>query len=286
MRVNKITPAIGARIQDLALAQLDEASAADLRGLLAERKVLVFPDQRLDGEQYVRFCRRFGEPSREDLQAGSDRPPEVGAIHISAGQRQTINFWHMDHSFRETPSAYICLYARQLPPCGGDTLFASLEAAYEGLDEDTRTRIVGLHAEHGYTQTQNSARRYSAAEIARRSSAAPVRHPLACLNRETGRPYLFVNTPVYCRRIVELDAAEGDPLLRDLYLHVQRPEFHFRLTWTTGMIVLWENAHCLHYPVADYFPHERLLWRVLIPGTAGPPAAFDPGARMNAWRNG
>jgi taurine dioxygenase len=89
---------------------------------------------------------------------------------------------------------------------------------------------------------------------------------VAC-NPENGRKYLFVNVPIYCRGIVELSTVEGDELLRELYRHVQRPEFHFRLTWRPNTVIVWENNHTLHYPVSDYFPHERKLWRGVIEAT-------------------
>ena len=108
---------------------------------------------------------------------------------------------------------------------------------------------------------------------AARERAAPVRHPLVGLNPANGRKFLFVNIPIYCRSIAEMPTAEGDALLAKLYAHVQRPEFHFRLVWRPKTLIVWENVHCLHYPVADYFPNERKLWRVVIETDERPAAA-------------
>jgi len=271
--IERIAPSLGAEVTGIDLSAMAEADVHRLKETLTDRKLLVFRDQTLSAEHYAAFCRRFGSPVPEDLEVAG-RPREVGVIHIRANERQRINFWHMDHSFRELPSAYICLFARTLPPCGGDTLFTSLEAAYAGLDAELQAEISDLHSEHAYTETQNSRRRFSKKDIAKRSVAPPIHHPLVARNPENGRPYLFVNTPVYCRRIVERPDADGDRLLRKLYRHVQRPEFHVRVVWRPGTVVLWENAHCLHYPVADYFPHERLLWRVVVPGALGRPQLY------------
>jgi len=262
-----IVPALGAEISGVDLRQPSLEAQVELRAVLADRKVLVFRDQDLSPHQYAAFLRIFGTPVKEDMVVDEEHPPEVGAIHIQANEVQTINFWHMDHSFRELPTRVLSLYATVLPPVGGDTLFASLEAAYDGLTDELKERIDGLHCYHRMTPTQNTKRRYTQEQAEALANAPPVRHPLVPCNPENGRRYLFVNVPIYCRGIVELPTAEGDELLRELYRHVQRPEFHFRLTWRPNTIVVWENNHTLHYPVSDYFPHERKLWRGVIKAT-------------------
>ncbi len=268
-----ITPAVGAEVSGVDLTHVRDVQADALRAALVDRNALVFRDQTLSTAQFADFMRTFGDPVREDLEVEDGSSPEVGAIHIRPEQRQRINFWHMDHSFREYPTPVLALYTDTLPPCGGDTLFASLEAAYDGLSDDMKARIEGLHTLHKMTPTQNTKRRYSEEEVAAMKSAPPIRHPLVGLNSANGRRFLFVNIPIYCRRIAEMQTAEGDALLAELYAHVQKPEFQFRLVWRPGTLIVWENVHCLHYPVADYFPHERRLWRVVIKATDRPMAA-------------
>ena len=265
--LHPIVPALGAEISGIDLRQPSLEAQAELREGLADRKVLVFRDQDLSPHQYANFLRIFGTPVKEDMVVDENHPPEVGAIHTRPDEQQQINFWHMDHSFRELPTRVLSLYAKILPPVGGDTLFASLEAAYDGLSDKLKERIEGLHCYHRVTTTQNTKRRYTKEEAEAMENAPPVVHPLVARDPENGRRYLFVNVPIYCRGIVELPTAEGDELLRELYRHVQRPEFHFRLTWRPDTVVVWENSHTLHYPVSDYFPHERKLWRGLIEAT-------------------
>ncbi len=273
VNLQPITPAVGTEVSGVDLAHVSDAQADALRAALIDRKVLIFRDQTISTAQFADFMRTFGEPVREDLMVADGNSPEVGAIHIRREQRQRINFWHMDHSFRDYPTPVLSLYADILPSCGGDTLFANLEAAYEGLSDDMKARIEGLHTLHKMTPTQNTKRRYSEEEVAAMKSAPPVRHPLVGLNPANGRRFLFVNIPIYCRSIAEMPTAEGDALLAELYTHVQKPEFQFRLVWRPGTLVVWENVHCLHYPVADYYPHERRLWRVVIRATERPMAA-------------
>jgi taurine dioxygenase len=273
--VKRITPNIGAEIRHIDLRDLSDDQAEDIRRVLIARKLIVFRDQILSPYQYADFMRIFGEPVQEDLVTDEGYPPEVGTIHIQENERQTINFWHMDHSFRDKPSSQLSLYAKRLPDCGGDTLFASLEAAYDGLSDAMKARIDGLYTNHKVTPTQNSKRRYSPEQFDAMLAAEPIRHPLVCLNPHNGRKYLFVNVPIYCRSIVDMEHDASDRLLQELYHHAQRPEFQCRVVWQLNTLVVWENSHCLHYPVADYFPQERTLWRVAMPGQERPKAVRE-----------
>ena len=273
LNFKSITPAIGAEICGFDVTGTTDAQANTLRTTLTDRKVLVFRGQTATPAEFACFMGIFGEPVPEDLKVEDGNPPEVGAIHIRPSERQTINFWHQDHTFREHLTPVLALYANLLPPCGGDTLFTNLEAAYDALPNETKDRIAGLHTLHKVTVTQNTRRRQTEEEITAYETALPVRHPLVARNPENGRPYLLVNVPIYCRSVEEMPGADGDALLAELYAHASRPEFHFRLNWKPGTMIVWDNARTLHYPVADYFPHERRLWRVVIKGTERPVAA-------------
>ena len=270
MNIRPITPNIGAEIVGADLKQLADAEQAQLRAALVERKVLVFRDQELSSREYIDSVAIFGQPTIDDLVPHEGHPPELAILHIRPSERQTINFWHMDYSFRELPTPILSLYAREIPACGGDTLFTNLEAAYDALDDDLKQRIDGLSTNHKVTDTQNAAKRFTPDEFRAMVEGEPIRHPLVCRNPDNNRKYLFVNVPIYCRSIAEMQNDEGDALLSSLYQHVQRPEFHMRLTWQENTVAVWENTHCLHYPVADYFPHQRLMWRVATKATRRP----------------
>jgi taurine dioxygenase len=272
MQFRPITPNTGSFVSDVRVDQLTESQRDALRAELIDRKVLVLRDQDVDSYAYKAFITTFGNVVADDLVPQPGHPPELGTIHIKPKQPQTINFWHMDYSFREKPTPVLSLCAKQLPPCGGDTLWTNLEAAYEGLSDELKQRIDGLETHHKVTVTQNSAKRFAPDEFERMVTDPPIRHPLVCTNPENGRKFLFVNVPIYCRAIVGMENKEGDALLHSLYQHVQRPEYHFRLQWEVNTMVVWENTHCLHYPVADYYPHERRLWRLATQATARPQA--------------
>ncbi len=141
--VRPITPNIGAEISGVDLTCVSDDQAAALRAALVDRKALVFRDPGISTAQFAAFMQIFGETVKEDLFVEDGNPSEVGAIHIRPDERQQINFWHMDHSFRDYPSPVLSLYADILPPQGDDTLFASLEAVYDGLSERMKARIEG-----------------------------------------------------------------------------------------------------------------------------------------------
>jgi len=266
-----ITPAIGAEFLEMPKGPLSKKLQGNLRTLLVDRKVLVFRNQKWSAQEFLDFMKTFGIPYAEDLKPQDDNPPEVGEIKIRPNERQTINFWHMDYSFTEKPARILALHAKQIPPCGGDTLFTNLEAAYEGLDQETKERIDPLFGNHKMdVETQNAKNRWTREELEAMNKAPPLKHPLVCTNPENKRKYLFVNVPIFCGSICDMENEEGEALLRQLYLHAQRPEYSFRLSWKEDTLVVWENDHCLHYPVADYFPHERKLLRVAIQGVGRP----------------
>jgi len=242
VEVHPITPNVGSEISGVDLTCVDDDQAPALRAALIDRKALIFRDQDISTAQFAAFMQIFGETVKEDLVVEDGNPPEVGAIHIRPDERQRINFWHMDHSFREKPSPVLALHANILPPQGGDTLFTSLEAAYEGLSDRMKAHIEGLHTLHKVTQTQNTKRRHTKEEIDALDGAPTVRHPLVGLNPANGRKFLFVNIPIYCRSIAEMPTEEGDALLARLYAHVQRPEFHFRLVWQPRTLIVWETC--------------------------------------------
>ena len=273
MDMKAITPAIGMQVSGINLAKVSDADAGALRNALIDRKVLVFRNQPITSSEYVRFMTIFGEVVQDDLVPHEGHPKELCILRIQPKEKQYINYWHMDYSFRPNPTPHLSLLAQTLPECGGDTLFTNLEAAYEGLDDDTKQRISGLQTNHQVSPTQNGKARFSPEEYKAMTEGNPVCHPLVGRNPDNGRNYLFVNVPIFCRSITGMENPEGDTLLASLYAHAQRPEFHFRLTWALNTLVVWENTHCLHYPVSDYFPNERMMWRLATRAVTPPQAA-------------
>ena len=107
-------------------------------------------------------------------------------------------------------------------------------------------------------------------ELEEMDANPPIQHPLVCINPDNEKKFLFINVPIFCGSIVGMEVEKSSDLLSSLYRHVQQPEFNFRLVWSEDTLVVWENTHCLHYPVSDYFPHERKMLRVAIQGHRKP----------------
>lgn len=183
------------------------------------------------------------------------------------------NQWHNDITWHETPSFGAVLRAVEVPPVGGDTLWAEMAAAYDLLPHDIKERIDPLMAEHDWV-TSFGAGMPPEAVRELRPQFPPVRHPVVRLHPETGRRTLFVN-PIFTQRILDVSDQESNELLRMLYRHVQRPELQVRLTWRPDTVAFWDNRAAQHYAVSDYHPACRVMERISIVGD--PPAG--PGTR-------
>lgn len=256
---------IGAEIRGLDLSRpLSDALRAELNRALLEWKVLFFRAQHLSSAAQRDFARNWGELETNPLLARGDAD-EVVRFDKAAGAVPTFeNVWHTDVTFRERPALGAVLQLREVPPVGGDTMWADMAAAYDNLPADVRERIEGARAVHDYLP--GFARFYTAEQLAPFQDAfPPVEHPVVRRHPETGRRMLFVNTS-FTTRIVGLPEEESDRLLRLLFQQAHVPEFQVRWRWQAGDIAFWDNRATQHYAVADYAPHRRVAERVAIAG--------------------
>jgi len=264
LEVRPMSPTIGAEVAGIDLAApLDEAMHAELRRALLEWKVLFFRDQHLTVDQHVAFARTWGEIEEHPfLPRGSadtvvrfEKGPEVGGYE---------NEWHHDNTWRAAPSMGAVLRAVEVPPVGGDTLFADTAAAYDCLDDELKAKIDGLQATHdwinAFGRNMSDERR---AEL--RAALPTVVHPVVRTHPETGRRGLFVNR-VFTTGIVGMELDEAAELLDLLCHQSDRPEYQCRCRWESGMVAFWDNRAVQHYAVSDYWPARRVMERVAIVG--------------------
>lgn len=256
---------------DLA-AGVSDPLAADLRRAWLDHQVLVFVDQDLDFAQLEAAARAFG-PIGEDPYFR----PIPGQSHVVALTREAdettplfADVWHSDWSFLPTPPAGTMLYGVDIPPVGGDTLYADQYGAYDALPAALRERVdglVGIHsARRGYSKQGLYGDRdegRSMAIVASDSALATHRHPLVRRHPETGRPALFVSL-AYTIGIEGLDEDEGNALIGELLGYVARPELVLRHRWQPGMVALWDNRCLLHAATGGYEGHRRELHRLTI----------------------
>ena len=264
-----LTPMIGAEISSINLSEpIARQDVEWLNQQLVEHKVLFFRNQPLSTEQHLDFARLFGELETHPV-TPKQNYPEVMVLHNDADRPpQSTAFWHSDVTWRTEPSLGSVLLARVVPKVGGDTLFANMEAAYEGLDPATRKLIDGRRAIHAFNPMRKMliASGAGADKIAQHDEEfPPVTHPIVRTHPVSGRKSIYVNT-LFTIGIEAMPNDEAKPLLRKLFATATRPEYQCRFQWQQNSIAFWDNRAAQHYAVADYFPAERLMERVTIAG--------------------
>ncbi len=268
--VHPLTPAIGAEITGIDLAvPIEPATLAALRQVWLERKVLFFRNQKLTPDQQLAFTRQFGEIEKYPFLPGIEGYPLIAPVLKLP--HETVNFgglWHSDTTYLETPAAGATLYAIELPPLGGDTLFANMVLAYESLPEAIKAKIGGLRAINSSAKADVSKTREDrikdTGDSSVRQQFASI-HPVVRTHPETGEKILYVNE-AHAERFDGWTEAASQPLLNLLYQHQRKPEFQCRFRWTLGTLAMWDNRAAQHYPVNDYHGYRRLLHRVSLKG--------------------
>jgi taurine dioxygenase len=269
--LRRLSGALGAEIGGVHLApDMPADSIAALRAAWLEHGVLFFRGQgHLDAPAFAAFARRFGEVIEYPFVKGLPEAPEV--IPVVKLEHETVNFgglWHTDTAYLETPPMATMLIAREVPPFGSDTLFASGHAAERGLSEGLRRMLAPLKAVNSSAKADVTKTREDRLKDNARSDARKVyeaEHPVLRTHPETGRKALYVNIG-HTTRFADMTEEESAPLLAYLYQHQVRPEFTCRFSWEPGSIAFWDNRCVLHNPVNDYHGHRRVMHRVTLAG--------------------
>ena len=270
LTVEPIAGALGAEIGDVDLmGDVDDATVAAIRRAWLEYGVVFFRGQTLPEARFLAFARQFGEVIEYLFVKGLDGFPEI--IPVIKLEHERVNFggiWHSDTSYLETPPMGTMLIAREVPPCGGDTLFANMYLAYETLSEGMRGLLDGLvavnsSAKADVTRTREDRLRANARPDAKTEYAAE--HPVVRTHPETGRKALYVNVG-HTIRFRDMTEAESAPILSYLFAHQVRPEFTCRFRWRPGSIAFWDNRCTQHNPVNDYHGYRRVMHRVTLAG--------------------
>ncbi|AXK37248.1 taurine dioxygenase [Streptomyces armeniacus] len=256
---------IGAEIHGLDLSQpLGPAVREELNRALLEWKVLFFRAQHLSPEHQRDFARHWGELETNPLLA---RGASDEVVRFDKGGSATPTFenvWHADVTFRERPALGAVLQLREVPPVGGDTMWADMGCAYDNLSDEIKERIDGATAVHDFIP--GFSRFYGPERLAPlQDQFPPVEHPVVRTHPESGRKLLFVNTS-FTTHITGMSREESDRLLRELVQQAHIPEYQVRFHWQPGDIAFWDNRATQHYAVDDYAPHRRVAERVAIAG--------------------
>jgi len=264
IQVDKLTPHAGAEIRGVDLSQpLDERTFKEIHDALIDSGVIFFRDQHITPDQQKAFGRLFGElhmhPAAPRELADH---PEILVIHADEKSKHVAGEnWHSDVSCDLEPPMGSILYMHELPPVGGDTLFASMYAAYEALSEPMKRFLEPLTAMHEGEHVYRG--RYGVDDTGKTFPKAE--HPVVRTHPVSGRKALYVNGG-FTTRIVQLKRPESDALLQFLYRHVETPEFHCRFRWQVNSIAFWDNRCMQHHAMWDYYPQRRHGHRVTIRG--------------------
>jgi taurine dioxygenase len=264
-----LSPTIGAEVHGVDLAQpLEDKTRDALLDALLGWKVLFFRDQDITAAQQVAFARQFGDLEVHPFAPKAEGFPEVmvlahdDAPPVDGAYRE--NIFHSDVSWRDSPSMASVLRAVEVPHIGGDTLWADMYAAYEGLSKGMRTFLDGLTAVHDFLPAFRHAMAPNAvAEM--RAKFPPVEHPVVRTHPVTGRKLLYVNAS-FTVRIAGMGLDESHALLDFLTTRAATPEYQCRFRWRPNSVAMWDNRCTQHYATQDYWPQRRVMERVTIIG--------------------
>ncbi len=261
--VAPLTPTIGAEIGGIDLREpISNDDIADIRRALLAHKVLFLRDQDISEGQHIAFARRFGDLEIHPVTPIDQPHREIFHLKTRPGGRTGADLWHSDVTWRAEPSLGSVLRCRILPPLGGDTMFADMVAAYEGLSPALKDWICTLTAVHDGSQfavMQGKTRESFWEEFPLQE------HPVVRTHPETGERSLYVNC-AFTTHIKGLSKKESDWLLDHLFSQASRPEYQCRFRWRENSIAFWDNRACQHYAVGDYYPAMRAMERVTIVG--------------------
>jgi taurine dioxygenase len=268
-----VAGALGAEIRGVDLAApLSEATVAAIRRAFLDHGVVFFHDQRIDPDQHIAFAERFAPIDVNRFFTPVPGHPQIAEVRKEAEQRRNIGeAWHTDHSYDQVPAMGSMLLAREVPDHGGDTMFASMYAAYEALSEGFRRMLEGLQALHSSRHVFGPEARYHGTDLVGRlhhpeKATQDAVHPVVIRHPETGRKALYVNR-TFTVGIVGWSREESAALLEFLYRHGERPEFTCRFRWRPGSMAFWDNRCSWHYAINDYQGQRRVMHRITLAGT-------------------
>jgi taurine dioxygenase len=270
LEIRRIAGALGAEVRGVDLAKpVSHQQVSELRRAWLEHLVLFFRDQPLTPGQFMAFARTWGEPIEYPFVSGIEGFPQI--IEVKKLEHEKVNFggiWHSDTTYLDIPPMASMLLAREVPPVGGDTLFANQYLAWETLSEGMQQMLgklvaVNLSAKADVSRTREDRIKSDGRASVQREYVGE--HPVARTHPETGRKALYVNV-AHTARFKGMTDDESAPLLGFLFRHQVRPEFTCRFTWAPGSIALWDNRCVQHNPVNDYHGYRRLMHRITLAG--------------------
>lgn len=269
MGVTRLAGAIGAEVSGIDVrTSLSADQAAALRRVWLDHGVVFLRNQQLSSDQFLAFAQTIGTPVEYPFVRGIEGYPYI--IEVKKLEHERVNFggvWHSDTAYLDRPPMATLLLAREVPPFGGDTLFANQVAAFEALSDRMQTMLAGLRCVNSSAKADTSRTREDRIAEGGRSDRRDyeVEHPAVRVHPETGRRALYMNS-AHTVRFAGMTEAESAPLLQFLFEHQKKEEFTCRFRWQVGSIALWDNRCAQHYPINDYHGFRRVMHRITLAG--------------------
>ena len=270
MKIKRIAGALGAEIIGLDLTQsLSSDLTKEIREVFLKNSVIFLRNQSLTSQQFMNFATAMGEPIQYPFVKGFDDFPQI--IEVKKLEHEKVNFggvWHSDTTYLEKPPMGSMLLSKEIPPFGGDTLFACQYAAYESLSDTMQRLLEGLQgvnssAKADVSKTREDRIKSDGNESLPKSFSSS--HPVVRTHPETGRKALFINT-AHTTGIEGLTDKESASLLSFLFQHQVKPEFTCRWAWQPDALAFWDNRCAQHNPINDYHGFRRVLHRITLQG--------------------
>ena len=270
MKVTPISPSMGATIEGIDLSSgISAHQATELRAIWLEYQVIVIRGQTLTPAIQIEIARAFGEPDHYPFLKGLEGYPEITPVLKREDEARNFGgIWHTDTIYQPTPPMATMLYALELPPVGGDTLFANQYLAYEQLSDGLKQTLKGLKLvsrSDNKDTAETRAARIKESGVKLNSDSLSGCHPVIRTHPETGRKSLYVS-PGHSGNFEGWSEKESAALLSYLHNYQIAEEFRCRHIWQVGDLAIWDNRCVLHYPVNDYHGHRRLLHRITLKG--------------------
>ena len=266
LEVRPVAGALGAEIFGIDLAtELDDDSFALIHEALLAHGVIMFRDQEIAPQQQIDFARRWGTIHLHPHMPCLDGYPGIFAI-VKNPEDDTVigGNWHTDQIFTPTPARVTMLYAKEIPPAGGDTLFASMYGAYDTLSDGMKAMLDDLRTVSLYDKKKKRPGVMTPTDID--TPAEPAEHPLIRPHTETGRKALFMAYEGITRHIAGMTEDESRPILSYLQAHIARPENTCRMRWEPGSLGIWDNRCVQHLAINDYNGYRRVMHRITVEG--------------------
>lgn len=270
LRFEPASEAVGAFCYGVQIKKLTEGELEAIKQAFFEHGVLFFRQQELTPEEHIEFAERLGEIDINRFFSPVPGYPQIAQVLKEPDQTQNIGGgWHTDHSYDAIPAMGSILRAIELPESGGDTLFSSVQAAYQDLSDEDKDLIESLKAVHssrhifgyGAAEAQKVGDRFANAELAVQDAI----HPVALAHPETKRKGIYVNA-AFTTGIEGWNKDQSDELLDRLWAACANVKYHYRFKWEPGSIAMWDNRSTWHWAMNDYHGQRRYMHRITLKG--------------------